>query len=117
MGRRPGESSPGQLCEGLEAGLGGHQATQGLELTLQLSVGSCHLRFLGQQRQDGIVDQLLLVLREQALEPSGREGAVGEGSRREKSNIYLGLIIIKCIEHTGTQLKNYRYSAKALADN
>lgn len=57
----------GQLCEGLEAGLGGHQATDGLEVALQLGVGPRQLRVLGEQRQDRVVDQLLLVLREQTL--------------------------------------------------
>lgn len=37
----------GQLGKGLEAGLGGHQASNGLEMALQLRVKSRQLGLLG----------------------------------------------------------------------
>lgn len=66
----------GQLGESLEAGLGGHQASDGLEMALQLGVESRQLGLLGQKSQDGVVDELLFVLREKTLR---------RGKRRERS--------------------------------
>lgn len=56
-----------QLGESLEASLGGHQASNGLEMAFQLSVESRQLSLLGQKSQDGVVDELLFVLREKTL--------------------------------------------------
>lgn len=52
-----------QLGEGLEAGLGGHQASDSLEMAFQLGVQSRELDLRGQEGQDSVVDQLFFVLR------------------------------------------------------
>lgn len=62
-----------QLSEGLEAGLGGHQAADGLEVALQLGVESGQLGVLRQEGQDGVVDELLFVLGEQTLEKTKKK--------------------------------------------
>lgn len=52
----------GQLCEGLETCLGGYEASDGVKVALQLGIEARQLTLLGQQGQDGVADQLLLVL-------------------------------------------------------